>query len=317
MLAVATSTSPPRQYPVPVSPQLRRALISVAMTVSTLVAATLTPSAPARADSQPGVGITRSTSKATPAENDSVYRLYRAYFLREPDASGQSYWAGQYASGRLSLPAISEFFARSAEFSRRYGSLNDGEFVGLIYRNVLGRTADQPGETFWVQRLRGGLSRGSVMVGFSESPEFQRKTGTLPAVPAPASWVTQLLAMVNTERSRNGLAPLTLCAPLTAAAQAHSDDQARIQTMTHVGSDGSTHGTRATSAGYDWTWSGENVARGDAQFDVEDIFNAWLQSSDHRANILHPAFVHMGAARATGADGDIYWTQTFGAGGTC
>lgn len=299
----------------PDRPLLRRALAAALLALS-LVVTTVTGAAPAPAGAEPTTtpGVARV---ATPAQRDSVYRLYRAYFLRAPDAAGHGYWAEEYASGRRSLVTISEFFARSGEFTARYGSLTQAQFVALVYRNVLGRAPDQAGEDHWVQRLRGGTSRGAVMVGFSESPEFQRKTGTRPPGPVTPSWVTELVNLVNAERSRHGLGPLLLCARLTAAAQGHSDHQARIRTMTHVGADGSDHGVRITRAGYQWIWSGENVARGGAEFGVAAIFQAWLASSGHRANILHPAFVHLGVARTTGADGAVYWTQDFASGGTC
>jgi uncharacterized protein YkwD len=302
---------------VPDRPLLRRALAAGFLALSllaTVLTGLGTSPAGAVAVSPAGATVTRA---ATPAQRDSVYRLYRAYFLRAPDTAGHAYWAEEYASGRRPLVAISESFARSGEFVARYGSLTQAQFVALVYRNVLGRAPDKAGEDHWVQRLRGGTSRGAVMVGFSESPEFQRKTGTRPPGPVTPSWVTELVGLVNAERARYGLGPLLLCARLTAAAQGHSDHQARIRTMTHVGADGSDHGVRITRAGYQWIWSGENVARGGPEFGVAAIFQAWLASSGHRANILHPAFVHLGVARTTGADGDVYWTQDFGSGGTC
>ncbi len=130
-------------------------------------------------------GATGRASTATTAQKHSVYRLYRAYFLRAPDSSGAAYWEQRYASNSMSLPAISEFFSRSTEFKNRYGSLDDAGFVNLVYRNVLGRAPDSAGLAYWTGLLRGRQPRGAVMVGFSESPEFQRKTKTVPPEPAP------------------------------------------------------------------------------------------------------------------------------------
>ncbi len=102
-------------------------------------------------------------------------RLYEAYFLRPADAAGLQFWAGQRRAGR-SLSDVSSRFAESAEFVGRYGELDDTEFVDLVYRNVLGRPADEGGSTFWVGELARGRSRGDVMLGFSESIEFDRRT---------------------------------------------------------------------------------------------------------------------------------------------
>jgi hypothetical protein len=117
------------------------------------------------------------------AVEGSIYRLYRAYFLREPDAAGFAYWYLAVAKG-TSLDRVSDVFAASSEFRTRYGSLDDAHFVALVYQNVLGRSADPSGRVFWVGRMRAGLSRGRVMRYFSESSEYQRETGT----GVPAGW---------------------------------------------------------------------------------------------------------------------------------
>lgn len=111
----------------------------------------------------------------------SVTRLYRAYFMRNPDQSGLDFWVSRVKSGR-SLPEVSESFARSSEFVKRYGNLDDTAFVDLVYLSVLSRPPDGAGLDHWVRQLSSGRStRGRVMVGFSESPEFvARAASTAP-----------------------------------------------------------------------------------------------------------------------------------------
>ncbi len=127
---------------------------------------------------------------ATPAQRDSVFRLYRAYFLRDPEPTGHTYWAEQFATQQRSLTSIAQFFSQSPEFEERYGVLDEEAFVRLIYTNVLGRPADSKGAAYWVDALRRFPHRGIVMVGFSESLEFQRKTETLPPEVIPTSCAT-------------------------------------------------------------------------------------------------------------------------------
>ncbi len=105
---------------------------------------------------------------------DPAARLYWAYFVRRPDAAGLQYWVGQRRSG-VSLQRISTSFASSPEFRSRYGSLSNRQFVDLVYRNVLGRAPDASGLSYWVRELDRGVSRGQVMVGFSESPEYRNR----------------------------------------------------------------------------------------------------------------------------------------------
>lgn len=105
----------------------------------------------------------------------TVYRLYRAYFLREPDAAGFEHWLGRYRAGQP-LVSIADAFSASAEFRGRYGSVSDGAFVELVYGNVLGRTPDLDGLRYWLGRLLSGTSRGQLMIGFSDSAEFRAST---------------------------------------------------------------------------------------------------------------------------------------------
>lgn len=104
---------------------------------------------------------------------DPVTRLYRAYFLRIPDQAGLDFWIAQRRSGR-SLNQISQSFARSPEFATLYGSLTNRGFVERIYENVLGRPGEPDGVAFWTGQLDSGArTRGQVMTGFSESPEYK------------------------------------------------------------------------------------------------------------------------------------------------
>ncbi len=106
----------------------------------------------------------------------SVARLYLAYFRRAPDEGGFLYWTGRHLGGTC-LTDISEAFAQSPEFVGTYGLLGIPEFVRLVYLNVMGREPDAGGYTFWAGQLAGGLRRGTMMVGFSESPEFRSRSG--------------------------------------------------------------------------------------------------------------------------------------------
>ncbi len=123
-----------------------------------------------------------SRTQTTPASDTveaRVVRLYRAFFLRDPDAAGLAYWSGLARSG-VSLDTIAGAFAQSSEFTNRYGALDNAAFVNLVYSNVLGRSPDAGGAAYWTGLLNAGVSRGTAMVGFSESAEFVRSTGTIP-----------------------------------------------------------------------------------------------------------------------------------------
>lgn len=125
----------------------------------------------------PVVTPARSGSSCQDSSNiGGVRRLYVAFFRRESDQGGLSYWVGRRDSG-TSLVEIADFFETSDEFQATYGSLNNHDFVALVYRNVLGRAPDGGGLSYWVGRLNSGTSRGAMMVGFSDGPEFIARSG--------------------------------------------------------------------------------------------------------------------------------------------
>jgi hypothetical protein len=125
-----------------------------------------------------------------------VYRLYAGFFTRPPDTPGLSYWVGRVRGGaRLSSAAAS--FAASSEFRRIYGTVTDAAYVDLVYRNVLGRTADASGRAYWIKRLQAGASRGTVMTAVSESSENVRK--------AAGAVTVESLAFCLTGRAATGV----------------------------------------------------------------------------------------------------------------
>jgi len=125
-----------------------------------------------------------------------------------------------------------------------------------------------------------------------------------------------LLAQVNAQRNAAGVPGLYWCPPLEHSAQGHSDDQAIHNAMSHTGSDGSDVAQRDEGAGYNgWTAIGENVAYGARS--ASEVMALWMNSPDHRANILSGAYTHFGGGIGWAADGTTYWTQDFGASGSC
>ncbi len=115
----------------------------------------------------------------------AVVRLYRAYYLRNPDYLGLGHWIRRRQQG-TPLSQISNQFAAAPEFALRYGFLDDDQFVDLVYKNVLGRDPDVRGDgsTGSISSIWGSSGyRGQLMTRFSESGEFVRKSsGVVTAV---------------------------------------------------------------------------------------------------------------------------------------
>lgn len=109
------------------------------------------------------------------AEAGSVARLYHAGLGRRPDAAGFDYWMDRLDAG-APLLEMAQAFSGSAEFQARHAGSGNAAFVRQVYRDVLGREADSVGLSRWTYELDVSLSRAELLLGFSESAEFQART---------------------------------------------------------------------------------------------------------------------------------------------
>jgi hypothetical protein len=104
-----------------------------------------------------------------------VTRLYLAYFDRAPEPAGLTYWAQRLDQKTATLSSVSSFFATSDEFDTLYGGTSNQTFVTLVYQNVLFRDPLPNEVAYWKGRLdQKTITRGKLMIGFSESDEGRR-----------------------------------------------------------------------------------------------------------------------------------------------
>lgn len=103
-------------------------------------------------------------------------------------------------------------------------------------------------------------------------------------------------SLMNNARAAAGLPAATPDARLAAAAQAHADDMVRQGYFSHTGQNGSQFTDRMRAAGYSSCNPSENIAGG--QGSEAAVFESWMGSSAHRANILLPGTVQYGLGRA-------------------
>lgn len=109
---------------------------------------------------------------------------------------------------------------------------------------------------------------------------------------------TVLVKQTNEERVDNNLSTLRTSALLTKAAQLKANDMAEKGYFSHNTPDGKDSWYWFTLAGYAYAYAGENLA---VNFtDSSDVTRAWMQSPDHRANIVNGNFQEVGIATAEG-----------------
>lgn len=111
--------------------------------------------------------------------NGVNWRLYQAFFLRQPDRPGFDYWNSEVVGAQISWAGVANLFSASDEFYRTYGTLTDNAYVSIVYENVLCRQPEPAGRRYWQTTIGSGqLTRGEMMLEFSNSQEYKNLTET-------------------------------------------------------------------------------------------------------------------------------------------
>jgi phospholipase/lecithinase/hemolysin len=105
-----------------------------------------------------------------------IARLYQAALDRAPDAAGLDYWTVQLDSRVLNIDDVALSFISSAEFTSRFGTLDNQGFVERLYENLRGGAGDPGGVQYWASSLDSGASRAQVLMAFSDSVENENNT---------------------------------------------------------------------------------------------------------------------------------------------
>jgi hypothetical protein len=134
------------------------------------------------------------------------------------------------------------------------------------------------------------------------------------APPANASdYTQQIVDLTNAERAKAGLSPLVVSAALSSSAQGYAAAMATQGFFNHIAPDGSTLVQRDVAAGYSpWSYLEENIAAG--QGSPAEAVAAWMNSPEHRTNLLSPRVheIGVGYSYRAGSPYGTYWVQEFG-----
>ncbi len=135
------------------------------------------------------------------------------------------------------------------------------------------------------------------------------------AIQAPASALVQdesgLANAMNAQRVSDGLAPLSVDPTLMVIARDRSDDQAARGYFSHVTPDGRTIYDILTADGVDWTAAGENLAESRGEDPVNAAITGFMQSPEHRDNVLDTDYHHVGVGAAEEPDGTTILSVVF------
>ena len=124
-----------------------------------------------------------------------------------------------------------------------------------------------------------------------------------------ASFQQEVLKLVNAERAKQGLKPLTLNTKLSNVATLKSQDMINKNYFSHTSPTYGSPFDMMKQFGITYRAAGENIAKG--QKSPQQVMNSWMNSSGHRANILNSNYTELGVGIAKSSNGTIYWTQMF------
>ena len=127
--------------------------------------------------------------------------------------------------------------------------------------------------------------------------------------PSPGASIERVVFdRVNADRAAAGLPTLRYNLQLAALAQDHTTYMLTTGDFSHR--DLAATIREPAFAGYEWL--GENILVGPGDMTGGGMEDAWMQSPDHRANILSPNFDSIGIDIEWGLDGRVWATQNFG-----
>lgn len=116
----------------------------------------------------------------------------------------------------------------------------------------------------------------------------------------------EVVRLVNVERAKEGLSPLTIDWELSRVAKYKSQDMHDKNYFSHTSPTYGSPFDMMKKFGISYTAAGENIAKG--QKTAAEVVKAWMNSEGHRANIMSSKYTHIGVGYV--ADGN-YWTQMF------
>ena len=121
------------------------------------------------------------------------------------------------------------------------------------------------------------------------------------------AYIQEVVRLVNIERAKAGLAPLTINTKVQAAAMVRAKECERR--FSHTRPNGTSFATALREQGVSYRSAGENIAWG--QKTPAEVITAWMNSAGHRANIMNASFTTIGVGYYENTRGTDYWCQLF------
>ncbi len=154
-----------------------------------------------------------------------------------------------------------------------------------------------------------GTGTTTITAGTYDGRRHDKLTVTVIAPPVE-QWKRDVLNLVNQERAKNGLAALSWGATCEEAANIRAREI--MTSYAHTRPDGSSWSTTCPIPQTGGK-SGENLNAGNAAVSPQTVVTSWMNSPDHRKNILDPDFKYLsvGFVFDPNSQHKTYWSQYF------
>ena len=171
------------------------------------------------------------------------------------------------------------------------------------------------GDSFWFIAHRYGLDYQELMrLNPTVKPLNMQIGSNIRLKPAPGGpggigeptgdFEAQVADLVNQERSKAGLKPLTLRADISKVAEAKSQDMVNKGYFSHQSPTYGSPFDMMKKFNINYRTAGENIAQG--QRTPGEVMDAWMKSPGHRQNILSAQYDSIGVGEVNKT-----WTQMF------
>lgn len=147
-----------------------------------------------------------------------------------------------------------------------------------------------------------GTSTTESGTGDSDAKQTEETTAEMTQAEA-------VLKLVNAERKKAGLQPLTLSEKLTNIAYTKAKDMAEKNYFSHQSPTYGSPFDMLKQFGVSFSAAGENIAAG--QKSAEEVMDSWMNSSGHKANILNANYTQLGVGFYRGGQYGTEWVQLF------
>jgi len=170
-----------------------------------------------------------------------------------------------------------------------------------------------PGDSMWKIAVKYQMGISEIIAANPQIKNpaliYAGQKVNVPSLDDVKSIENKVASLVNQERAKKGLQPLSTNWQLARVARYKSTDMMNKNYFSHTSPTYGSPFNMMESFGIKFSSAGENIAMG--QRTPEEVMNAWMNSPGHRANILGGNFSQIGVGYAKDTSGRIYWTQMF------